>query len=151
MRALRAPDSFVALCGKNVMSSFHRSEFLKELKRLFPELRAQVNHQYGLLHLEMHEFEHFVNARIDVGDRRWNTFSSRSNTVQPTSYPCHPLRSGRRTGNHSETLHLSKSLWMGTSSVRLQTFMTHSEKHNKPLHPIAAKDAAPAERQRWNA
>lgn len=51
------------------MSHFHHSEFLRELKRLFPELRAQLNQQYGLLHLEMHEFEHFVNSRITDGDR----------------------------------------------------------------------------------
>lgn len=51
------------------MSAFHRGEFLKELKQLFPEVRAQVNQQYGLLHLEMHEFEHFVNERVAKGDR----------------------------------------------------------------------------------
>jgi hypothetical protein len=50
------------------MSQFHRSEFLKEFKQLFPELRKEVNAQYGLLHLEMLEFENFVNARIAEGD-----------------------------------------------------------------------------------
>jgi hypothetical protein len=34
------------------METLHRSIFLKELKETFPRLRAPINAQYGLLHLE---------------------------------------------------------------------------------------------------
>ena len=51
------------------MNDFHRAEFLKELKQLFPQLRSSVNQQHGLMHLEVHEFERFVNSRIAEGDR----------------------------------------------------------------------------------
>jgi hypothetical protein len=51
------------------MSSFHRSDFLKEAKLLFPELRDELNRQYGLLHLEMHVFGDFVKRKIDDEDK----------------------------------------------------------------------------------
>jgi hypothetical protein len=51
------------------MTALHRSDFLKEAKGLFPELRDPLNRQYGLLHLEMHAFCDFVQQRIDSGDK----------------------------------------------------------------------------------
>jgi hypothetical protein len=51
------------------MTALHRSDFLKEAKGLFPELRDPLNREYGLLHLEMHAFCDFVRQRTDSGDK----------------------------------------------------------------------------------
>lgn len=51
------------------MEALHRSIFLKELKETFPQLRAPINAQYGLLHLEIHVFADFVQHAIAEGDR----------------------------------------------------------------------------------
>lgn len=50
------------------MSKLHRSLFLKELKTAFPQLRSDLNHQYGLLILEVGVFMRFVQTLIDTGD-----------------------------------------------------------------------------------
>jgi hypothetical protein len=42
----------------------HRSIFLKEVKDAFPDLRAEINAQYGLLHLEIGVFADFVQRAI---------------------------------------------------------------------------------------
>jgi hypothetical protein len=47
----------------------HRSEFLRELKQTFPELRADLNREYGLLHFEVAAFCRHTQAAIDSGDR----------------------------------------------------------------------------------
>jgi len=47
------------------MKKTHRSIFLKEVKEVFPELRATLNAQHGLLHLEMHAFHGFVQDQIE--------------------------------------------------------------------------------------
>ena len=52
-----------------IMTRLHRSLFLKEIKESFPELRDDLNQQWGLLHLEMHAFYRFVQSRIDDEDR----------------------------------------------------------------------------------
>ena len=57
------------------MAALHRSIFLKELKETFPQLRARINAQYGLLHLEIHVFADFVQHAIAVGDRETVRFS----------------------------------------------------------------------------
>ena len=46
------------------MTGLHRSIFLKEVKDAFPDLRAEINEQYGLLHLEMGVFADFVQRAI---------------------------------------------------------------------------------------
>jgi hypothetical protein len=51
------------------MEALHRSIFLKELKETFPQLRAPINAQYGLLHLEIHAFTDFVQHAIADGDK----------------------------------------------------------------------------------
>jgi len=51
------------------MEAQHRSIFLKELKETFPQLRAPINAQYGLLHLEIHVFADFVQHAIAEADR----------------------------------------------------------------------------------
>ena len=51
------------------MTRLHRSEFLRQAKELFPDLRPALNREYGLLNLEMHVFCDFVQAAIDAGDR----------------------------------------------------------------------------------
>jgi hypothetical protein len=51
------------------MTELHRSDFLKLAKEAFPELRSELNKQYGLLHLEMHTFCDFVQLAIDSDDR----------------------------------------------------------------------------------
>ena len=50
------------------MSPVDRSAFLREAKALFPELRADLNSQYRLLHLEMHAFCDFVQRLVDQRD-----------------------------------------------------------------------------------
>ena len=52
-----------------MMTKLHRSQFLKEIKESFPELRDDLNQQWGLLHLEMHAIYRFVQDRIDEEDR----------------------------------------------------------------------------------
>jgi hypothetical protein len=52
------------------MSALDRSAFLREAKALFPELRADLNSQYGLLHLEMHAFCDFVQKLVDGRDEK---------------------------------------------------------------------------------
>ncbi len=51
------------------MGRLHRSEFLRELKATFPEIREVVNQEHGLLHLEMHGFRNFTQSAIDGGRR----------------------------------------------------------------------------------
>ncbi len=51
------------------MSKLHRSMFLKELKTAFPQLRADLNQENGLLHLEIDVFMRFVQTLIDTGER----------------------------------------------------------------------------------
>jgi hypothetical protein len=50
------------------MKPLHRSIFLKELKTLFPQLKDDVNAEYGLLHLEMRVFAKFAQRAIYDGD-----------------------------------------------------------------------------------
>ena len=50
------------------MEELHRSIFLKELKIAFPQLKDDINTQYGLLHLEMHVFADFAQRCITGGD-----------------------------------------------------------------------------------
>src|SRR5262245_36890698 len=47
---------------------FDRSQFLRELKEEFPDLRSSLNREHGLLHLEVHAFHRFAQAAIDGGD-----------------------------------------------------------------------------------
>jgi hypothetical protein len=49
----------------------HRSEFLKELKETFPELRDAINQHNGLLAFEIGEFTSFTNQAI--GDQEKST------------------------------------------------------------------------------
>ena len=51
------------------MTKLHRGDFLKNIKTAFPDLRDDVNHQHGLLHLEMHAFRDFVQHLIDSEER----------------------------------------------------------------------------------
>src|SRR5215467_10797447 len=50
------------------MKHLHRSIFLKELKTLFPQLRDDLNAEYGLFHLEMDVFRIFAQQAINDGD-----------------------------------------------------------------------------------
>jgi hypothetical protein len=50
------------------MASLDRSAFLRELKEAFPQLRAAINAEHGLLHLEMHVFANFAQHAISVGN-----------------------------------------------------------------------------------
>jgi hypothetical protein len=52
------------------MGDLHRSIFLKELKDVFPDLKAEINAQCGLLHLEMHVFADFVQRAINIGNTK---------------------------------------------------------------------------------
>ena len=51
------------------MQKLHRSEFLKELTSIFPQLTHELNQQLGLLHLEVHVFTRFVQSLIVTGDK----------------------------------------------------------------------------------
>lgn len=51
------------------MRKTDRSIFLKELKETFPDLKNEINSQYGLLHCEMHVFYSFVQDQIAQGNR----------------------------------------------------------------------------------
>jgi hypothetical protein len=55
---------------EDLKSILHRSPFLKELKATFPGLRAELNAQHGLLHLEMHAFHAFAQQAIALGNER---------------------------------------------------------------------------------
>src|SRR5579885_887515 len=50
------------------MVSLDRSAFLREVKEAFPQLRASLNAEHGLLHLEMHAFANFAQDAIYTGD-----------------------------------------------------------------------------------
>lgn len=50
------------------MTPSHRSDFLRDLKAAFPDVRERVNGRHGLLHLEMSVFSDVVQAAIDSGD-----------------------------------------------------------------------------------
>jgi hypothetical protein len=50
------------------METLHRSIFLKELKETFPLLRADINAQWGLPHLEVSVFRDLVQQAITEGD-----------------------------------------------------------------------------------
>jgi hypothetical protein len=52
------------------VGDLHRSIFLKELKDTFPDLRADINAQHGLLHLEMGVFADFAQRAITLGDAK---------------------------------------------------------------------------------
>ena len=52
------------------MGDLHRSLFLKELKDAFPVLRADIDAQHGLLHLEMHVFANFAQRAIAAGNKK---------------------------------------------------------------------------------
>ena len=65
-RSVAADAGRYVLCKMNKLD---RSIFLKELKNLFPEIRHDINQEYGLLHLEMHVFARFVQDLIDKGDK----------------------------------------------------------------------------------
>lgn len=47
----------------------HRSEFLAELKALFPELKNKSNKECGLLHFEINVFKNFTQRAIYEGER----------------------------------------------------------------------------------
>jgi hypothetical protein len=51
------------------MKKLDRSQFLKELKTAFPQLRSDLNQEHGLLHLETDVFTRFVQTLIDTGDK----------------------------------------------------------------------------------
>lgn len=50
------------------MKRLHRSEFIRELKLTFPELIAEVNRQYGLLHFEVAVFRRHTQHAINNGN-----------------------------------------------------------------------------------
>jgi hypothetical protein len=52
------------------VGSLHRSIFLKEVKGAFPDLRAEINTQYGLLHPEVGVFADFVQRAITLGNAK---------------------------------------------------------------------------------
>ena len=52
------------------VGDLHRSIFLKEVKDAFPDLRAGVNAQSGLLHMEMHVFADYVQRAITLGNAK---------------------------------------------------------------------------------
>jgi hypothetical protein len=62
--------SFTSENETSVASALDRSAFLREAKALFPELREELNAQYGLLHLEMHAFCDFVQRLVDGRDEK---------------------------------------------------------------------------------
>ena len=51
------------------MSKFHQSQFIKEVKTVFPELTSDINADQGLLHLEMEVIRKFAQHLIDTGQR----------------------------------------------------------------------------------
>ena len=52
------------------MSKFHQSQFIKEVKTVFPELTSDINAEQGLLHLEMEVIRKFTQHLIDTGQRK---------------------------------------------------------------------------------
>ena len=48
------------------MGNLDRSIFLKEVKGTFPDLRNEINSQYGLLHLEVHVLADFAQRAITL-------------------------------------------------------------------------------------
>lgn len=51
------------------MATYHRSEFLKEMKDTWPQLTQDINAEHGLLHLEMDVVRRFAQHLIDSGNR----------------------------------------------------------------------------------
>ncbi|TXI94472.1 MAG: hypothetical protein E6Q34_04605 [Burkholderiaceae bacterium] len=47
----------------------HRSQLIAAIKEKFPELRAEINQERGLLLYEVAVLIRFVQAKIDLGDR----------------------------------------------------------------------------------
>ena len=52
------------------MGNLDRSIFLKEVKGTFPDLRDEINSQYGLLHLDVHVLADFVQRAIALGNAK---------------------------------------------------------------------------------
>jgi hypothetical protein len=52
-----------------MMKKLHHSQFMKKVKETFPELRMEINKQYGLIHLEVSVFTRFVQGLIDSGGK----------------------------------------------------------------------------------
>ena len=52
------------------MGNLHRSQWLAELKRSFPELTRPLNAEHGLLAFEMEVFSRFIQRKIANGDRQ---------------------------------------------------------------------------------
>jgi hypothetical protein len=50
------------------MNKAHRSEFLSEVKKLFPEIKEDINKQQGLLSFEIDIFIKHVQAKIDSNE-----------------------------------------------------------------------------------
>lgn len=46
----------------------HRSQFIDELKEVFPELRRDINSEMGQLVFEIDIFRRFTQAKIDCGE-----------------------------------------------------------------------------------
>lgn len=46
---------------------YWENDFLQEVKRTFPELRDQINHDNGLLHVEMGTLARHAQGLMDVG------------------------------------------------------------------------------------
>ena len=55
----------LALCLKQKMNKSHRSEFLKTVKKRFPELKELINQEDGLLSFELAVFIKFIQNKID--------------------------------------------------------------------------------------
>jgi len=52
------------------MKKAHRSEFLKSIKKRFPEIRDRINKEDGLLTFEVSVFIHFIQRKIDSSDEQ---------------------------------------------------------------------------------
>lgn len=52
------------------MKKSHRSEFLREVKDLFPQLTPELNNQTGLLSFEIEVVVRFLQTQIDQGERK---------------------------------------------------------------------------------
>ena len=51
------------------MATLDRSEFIRDIKALWPHLSLEINAKQGLLHLEMAALRRFAQTLIDSGDR----------------------------------------------------------------------------------
>ena len=51
------------------MKKTHRSEFLKDVKKAFPDLVEEINSEHGLLHCEMHAFHRYVEENIKNNEK----------------------------------------------------------------------------------